>query len=87
MNIPTPAQVASARTARLVREAKTPVYTSESHPVERQHEMAVEIESTWGRQWFFMPDSEVDAFIDEHDKENEMWLSDVDHSAKCWCQR
>lgn len=30
MNIPSPAKVASNRTARLVAEAKTPVYTSEA---------------------------------------------------------
>lgn len=38
--IPNPAQVAANRTARLVREAKTPVYRSESKtpaPVRKSH--------------------------------------------------
>lgn len=40
MNIPNPAQVASARTARLVREAQTPVYST-STPTAEQAQAAL----------------------------------------------
>lgn len=81
-----PAQVHANRTARLVREAKTPTYTSETPaPREREHLSAVEIEfDTGGRTWVHMPESEVDAYI-ENLTEWE-FFSDCDHSAKCWCQ-
>ena len=83
MNIPTPAQVASNRTARLVREAKTPVYTSQT--TAREHLTAVEIQvSDGGRYWSSMPDSEVDAFCDKAESYGNS-VSDIDHSLKCWC--
>lgn len=85
MNIPTPAQVASARTARLVQEAKTPVYSTSTTPVVRQHITAVEIEDNYGRQWAHMPDNEVEAFMDDSIRDG-YDISDVDHSARCWCQ-
>lgn len=82
MNI-TPATVASARTARLVREASTPVYTTVTPaPKAREHRMAVEIDSDFGRFWSHMPESEVDAFCDLYPGD----LSDIDHSTSCWCQ-
>jgi hypothetical protein len=85
MNI-NPASVASARTARLVREASTPVYsTSTPAPKAREHLHAVEIEfDTGGRLWTSMPEGEVDGYI--ADLPESIGLSDVDHSAKCWCQ-
>ena len=86
MNIMNPAQVASNRTARLVREARTPAYTSETPAQrEREHLSAVEIEfDTGGRFWSHMSDSQVEGFI--ADIPEGMGLSDIDHSGKCWCQ-
>lgn len=88
MNIPNPAQVASARTARLVREALTPAYSTESTapavPV-REHITAVELEDDYGRSWSHMPDSEVTAYIDEMAGVG-YGVSDIDHSGRCWCQ-
>jgi hypothetical protein len=87
-----PATVASARTARLVREAATPVYsTSTPAPKVREHIMAVEIDSLMGRSWSTMPESQVDDYIrcmttGETAEYYEAGLSDIDHSAKCWCQ-
>ena len=81
MNIPNPAQVASARTARLVREARTPVYSTVTKPVVREHITAVEVDDM-GRWWSHMPDSEVDAYCERY----EGVVSDIAHSAKCWCQ-
>lgn len=81
--IPNPAQVAANRTARLVREAKTPVYTSTSKPAVREHFMAVEVDSGMGRYWNTVPESQVDAFINSIPQSYD--VSDVDHSLKCWC--
>jgi hypothetical protein len=82
MNIPSPAQVAANRTARLVREAQAPVYSTETPKA--VHISAVELESDYGRHWSHMADTLVDGFITEmtalgYD------LSDIDHSGKCWC--
>lgn len=88
MNIPTPAQVASARTASLVREAQTPVYSTASKapavPV-REHITAVEIEDSYGRSWAHMPDNEVEGYLTDMTILG-YGLSDIDHSTKCWCQ-
>ena len=83
-----PASVAVARTARLVREAATPVYsTSTPAPKAREHQMAVEIDSLFGRHWSHMPESEVDAYIERSvGGYDEAELLDIDHSARCWCQ-
>ena len=77
-----PMMVAKNRTARLVREAKTPVYTTETKPYVRPHVMAVEIDSMMGRFWSHMPETEVDKFCSRYPGD----LSDIDHSTKCWCQ-
>lgn len=79
-----PMMVAQNRTARLVREASTPVYST-STPA-REHLSVVEVEfDTGGRFWTKpMPDSEVDAYIG--DLPESMYLSDIDHAGKCWCQ-
>lgn len=101
MNIPSPAAVASARTARLAREATTPVYSTSTPPAPvREHIMAVETDGIWGRHWSVMKESEVEAFFADMDDQFAKWessgsipahepdgLSDVDHSAKCWCQK
>lgn len=85
MNTPSPAKVAANRTARLVREANTPLYRSESKEIgsERRHQIAVEIDSVWGRHWSHMAEDKVDTFIAMLPEGDE--LSDIDHSAKCWC--
>jgi hypothetical protein len=87
MNI-NPNTVALARTARLVREAATPVYTStrESELAKRVHMHAVEVEfETGGRFWSHMPATDVDDYI--RGMGEGTGLSDIDHSAKCWCQK
>jgi len=77
-----PAAVARNRTARLVREANTPVYTTETKV--REHLSVVEMDSGMGRYWSKpMPDSEVDAYIDATPASYD--VSDIDHAAKCWC--
>ncbi len=79
-----PMQVAQNRTARLVREATTPTYTTVT-PV-REHMMVVELEHEWGgRIWSKpMPDSAVDAYLDSYEGSS-YGVSDIDHAAKCWC--
>lgn len=86
MNIPTPAQVASNRTARLVAEATTPVYSTTTP--EREHLEMVELEDDdYGyRAWHTMPTSEVAGFIALYTSRGYS-LSDIDHAAKCWCQK
>lgn len=89
MNIPTPAQVAANRTARLVAEAKTPTYRSETPaPAEREHLMVIEWESMYGRYWGRpIPESQVNEAVREALADTHYEVSDIDHSAKCWCQR
>jgi hypothetical protein len=81
-----PMMVAQNRTARLVREAQTPVYSTATKPVEREHLSVVEIEyAGGGRAWSApMPDSEVDGYLDRVLSVNS--VSDIDHAAECWCQ-
>ena len=82
----TPATVARNRSARLVAEATTPVYST-STP-EREHVTAVEIDTMFGRHWSHMPDSDVDSFIERYlAQDSDAALSDIDHSARCWCQK
>lgn len=76
-----PNDVAKARSARLTREAAMPVYTTTTPA--REHLVAVEIDSVWGRHWSHMVESELDSFIGKISDGAE--LSDIDHSAKCWC--
>ena len=77
-----PMMVAQNRTARLVREAQTPVYTTETKV--REHLYVVEMDSGMGRYWSKpMPDSEVDDYINRTPQSYE--VSDIDHAAKCWC--
>lgn len=78
-----PTQALANRTARLAREATTPVYST-STPV-REHMSVIEIEySGGGRAWSApMPDSEVGPYLDAHLRDNS--VSDIDHAARCWC--
>lgn len=79
-----PAQAFANRTARLVSEgAHKPrvAYTSATPAPVREHLTAVEIDDGGGRWWTTMPDSKVDDFCDFYDG----MISDIDHSAKCWC--
>lgn len=90
MNIPTPAQVTRNRTARLVREAKTPRYTSESKPapVERDHLVMVEVVDADGRGRYWsgpFKSSQVAGVTADYVRYGSE-ISDVDCSAKCWCQ-
>lgn len=90
MNIPNPAQVAANRTARLVKEARTPRYTSESKPtpVERDHIVMVEVVDSEGRGRYWsgpFKSSQVDAVCDDYERYGSE-ISDIDCSSKCWCQ-
>lgn len=81
-----PNQAFANRTARLVREAQTPVYSTETKVAEREHLSVVEMDSGMGRYWSApMKDSEVDAYIDGTPQSYD--VSDIDHAAKCWCFR
>jgi hypothetical protein len=83
-----PAKAAQNRTARLVREATTPVYST-STPV-REHLTVVEWDDDTHRWWTApMPDSEVDGYIERTIAQHNgnIGLSDIDHAAKCWCQK
>lgn len=81
-----PKQAMANRTARLVREAHTPVYSTETVPVRPEHLTAVETDTDSGRFWSHMPESEITAFIDATFAAGND-ISDIDHSAMCWCQR
>jgi hypothetical protein len=85
----TPTQAFANRTARLVKEATTPVYSTETKPVVREHIIAVELDGMMGRHWSEMAESKVDEFITTMTGDDEFsdGLSDIDHSAKCWCQK
>lgn len=86
MNI-NPASVAAARTARLVREAATPVYSTVTPARVREHVKVVEMEDEMGRSWSLpMRESAVDAYIDGL-VEVGYWVSDIDCSVKCWCAK
>jgi len=80
-----PAQVAANRTARLVRE-NSPVLRYSTTTPKREHQMAVELDDVYGRRWTHMPESQVDEFCAIM-LVGDTALSDIDHSAKCWCQK
>lgn len=80
-----PNNLVANRTARLVAESKTPVHTTSTPaPAKREHVMAVELDSVYGRHWTPVLESYVDSFIAEM-TQLDYDLSDVDHSARCWC--
>lgn len=86
MDILTPAQVNSNRTARLAATRPRPRYTTETKPVVREHLTVVEWDGDFGRYWSApMPDSEVDFYISHQVALGYVELSDIDHAAKCWC--
>lgn len=90
MNIPTPAQVTRNRTARLVREAKTPRYTSESKPApaERDHLVMVEVVDCDGRGRYWsgpFKTSQVKGVTAQYVSMGSK-VSDVDCASNCWCQ-
>lgn len=78
-----PLTVAANRTARLVREANTPVYSTTT-PV-REHVFMVELEdSVYGsRHW--VSDHEADVLLALPSAP--YVFSDRDHSTSCWCQK
>ena len=80
-----PNDVAKARTARLAREATTPVYSTSTPAPE--HLYVAEIEADTGYRRWTKPMTE-DALNAEVDAMAEIGysLSDWDHAAKCWCQ-
>lgn len=72
------------RTARLVREATTPVYTTATPaPAQREHIIACEVATDSGRYWRTMPESEVSDFWANLPASYD--ASDEDHSTECWC--
>lgn len=77
-----PMQMNKNRTARLVREAQTPVYSTAT-PV-REHVYVVELEHEYGyRRW--VSEKEADELLALPNTEYS--VSDEDHSTKCWCFR
>lgn len=79
-----PTQVAKNRTARLVREAQTPVYST-STPA-REHRMMVESDNDYGRSWHGpMMESSANRFADRLADRGE--FSDIDCASSCWCQK
>lgn len=80
-----PNMVAQARTARLVREARTPAYTTVTKPVVRQHLKVIELESDMGGRFWTKPmrEDEVGPYLDR--TPDSYGLSDIDCSSKCWC--
>lgn len=84
MNIPNPKVVAANRTARLVREAHTPVYSTSTQT--REHLFAIEWETDFGRYWSQdMPESE--AMAEMQFARGLRSVSDYDHSWNCWCRK
>lgn len=88
MNTPNPAQVMANRTARLVREALTPVYSTSTPPAPaggRAHTKIVEMEYPSGyRTWSApMAEGRVNDYIDSFG--DLAMLSDIDCSFTCWC--
>ena len=80
-----PTQVAQNRTARLAREAQTPVYSTTTP--EPEHLYGAEIEADTGyRRWTKpMTEAALNAEVDAME-EIGYSLSDWDHASKCWCQ-
>jgi len=82
-----PMIVAQNRTARLVREATTPTYsTSTPAPVAPKvyHMQVVEMDSGCGRYWSKpMRENMVNDYIDRTPPSYS--VSDIDHACACWC--
>lgn len=88
-----PMNVALARTARLAREAATPVYSTSTPTPVREHLQMVEVESMLGRFWSKpMPESKVSEYMNimlsgDTAEYYEYAISDIDCSVKCWCAK
>ena len=83
-----PKQVAANRTARLVREARTPAYTSETKvekAPERDHLEMLEVQDSGGRYWSGPFTSKQLPHVIEDYLKMGYSISDIDCSAKCWC--
>lgn len=85
-----PSQAFANRTARLAREATTPVYsTSTPTPAEVlanfDHLVLVELDGMFGRSRSVMPESETDAYLDAVLGSDAYELSDYCHAAACKC--
>lgn len=85
-----PSQAFANRTARLAREASTPVYSTTTPSREEvlakfDHIVAIELDGVWGRSWSHMPESETDAYLDAVLGTDDNELSDYCHSSKCKC--
>lgn len=81
-----PMQMNANRTARLVREASTPVYsTSTPAPKPREHMVVIEWEHIHGgRHWSKpFPHNTVDAEVEA--LSSQYAISDLDHALACWC--
>lgn len=81
----TPVQVAKAHTARITREARKSAVTYSTSTPAREHLTAVEFDGM-GKHWSHVLDSEVTALIDRT-TDDMVFLSDIEHSWKCWCQK
>jgi hypothetical protein len=81
-----PLTVASARTARLVREVAVPVYSTSTPAPAREHVSMVEFEDECHRSWSG-PFYTVQQQRDEIARMEAVgyWISDIDCSNKCWC--
>lgn len=88
MDIPTPAQVASARTARLAATPVRVTYSTSTAAPKREHVTMVEIESDYGRRWVgpFRTAAAQRAAISDAEGIG-YWISDIDCSSKCWCAK
>jgi hypothetical protein len=81
-----PKMVAQNRTARLVREAKTPAYTSETPKAsERDHLEMVQLDDGAGTWWSGpFKSSQMRGVLAQYDSYG-YGVVDIDCSAKCWC--
>lgn len=85
-----PAIAFAARTARLAREAQTPVYSTSTPTREEvlanyDHLVMVELDSDFGRSRAVMPESETDAYLDGVLGSDLYWMSDYCHASACKC--
>lgn len=88
MKIPTPVQVASARTARLAATPVKPTYSTSTPAPVREHVSMVEFEDEYHRSWSgpFYTAQQQRAEIARMYRIG-YWVSDIDCSSKCWCTK
>lgn len=85
-----PMQALANRTARLVAEANTPAYTTNTpNEAERlaayDHMVMVELDGIYGRSRSIMPESETDAYLDAMLGSDAYEMSDYCHACACKC--